>query len=73
MLCYAIRKRPWMQYIARFDFYYERMMLKFSAFYFTQIFTPVLKLKNRIIEFYDVRRDYEQVLVLRDYNREEMQ
>jgi len=45
---------------------------KFLSFYLNQIHMPLTKMKKMDIDKFDVRRDFEQVLVIINYNDNEM-
>lgn len=58
MVCYAIRKRKWNHIMHKFPHFYLIIKNKSLAFYFTNIFRPLLRLKNNEIEFFERRKDY---------------
>ena len=61
-----------MALMSNFPKFEKILKSKFFRFFFLQIYHPLMKRKSRDIKFYDSRRDYEQVLVVRHYNPNEI-
>ena len=62
----SIRRRNWKYLINEFDEFNNIMVVKFAHFYLSQIFQPLMKIKKININFFDVRKDYEQIMVVKN-------
>ena len=56
-----------------FDDFNDLMMIKFSNFYISQIFQPMMKIKQVNINFFDLRKDYEQIMVIKNNQKVTME
>ena len=72
LVCYSIRKQNWNTLMQEFPDYRPSIRSKFFNFYYQQIFKPLTRQKNKDIDNYDRRKDFEQVLVSNDYNENEI-
>ena len=59
MVCYAIRKANWIALMNEFSIFRNDIAAKFFQFYYTKIYNPLLELKQKDIDFYDYRTDYQ--------------
>ena len=70
--CYAIRRKPWYNLMREYPNYEKILNRKFLNFYLNKVHLRLKKLKQIDIDKYDKRRDFEQVLVVIDYNPQEL-
>ena len=67
---FAIRKKNWFLLEKDHEYFTQSLKIQFIFNYNKHIRTPLTRKKNIDIHQLDVRRDYEQVLVLKDYEDE---
>lgn len=70
MNCFAIRKVNWEKLSMLYQYFSECMKINFINNYSIHIRRPMISKKHKDKQAYQRRRDYDQVLVLKDTKTE---
>jgi hypothetical protein len=66
MHCYSINKMKWIRIASSYPEFHIHMKEKILHHYKSQIYSPLMKLKNKDIFKYQKRKDYQQIMAMND-------